>query len=206
VSNLPGVRSLLWNALLPFVLYRVLHGRLHFSDLAALGWISVLPLIGIAWAYRRHRTVDLIGGLSLAGIVIGVGAVFIGGDPRLVLLRESLLTGVLGVACLVSFATPRPLMYYFARYFAAGPDAQAQAAFDARWVFPRFRRVMYVITAVWGAVYALEFTVKAVLVYTLPIDAVLVVSPIVSNAATLGAVAWTVSYGTRAKRAAEANK
>jgi hypothetical protein len=40
-------------------------------------------------------------------------ALFVGGRPRLLLVRESLFTGVFGLSCFVSLLLPRPMMFYF---------------------------------------------------------------------------------------------
>jgi hypothetical protein len=58
---------------------------------------------------------------------------------------------VFGIACLVSLATKRPLMFFVARSLATGGDTDRIAAWDARLVLPAFRKVMRRLTAVWGS-------------------------------------------------------
>jgi uncharacterized membrane protein len=64
-----------------------------------------------------------------------------GGDPRILLIRESLVTGVLGIACLVSLLLPKPLIFYF---------APPNAAFYQLWQYPSFKRYMTLMTIAWG--------------------------------------------------------
>jgi hypothetical protein len=53
--------------------------------------------------------------------MVSIVAVLLGGNPRVLLVRESFFTGALGVSCFVSLVLlPRPLMFYFGRYFATG--------------------------------------------------------------------------------------
>jgi hypothetical protein len=142
--------------------------------------------------------------MSIGGIVISMIAVTLGGSPKLLLIRESFFTGAFGVACFVSLAAPRPLLFYFARYFAAGRHPVAIAEFNKGWERPGFRRVIRVMTLVWGASSLLEFGIRVALVYTLSPSVVLVVSPIVLGALVIGTIARTFAYGKRARARTQA--
>src|SRR5215467_256690 len=94
--------SIIINGGLPYVIYQLLKSYTPASDLIAL-FVSALPaaisaIVGIV----RQRRVDLIAGIALIGIGVSIIAVLIGGDPRLFLVRESVVTVALGIACLVS--------------------------------------------------------------------------------------------------------
>jgi hypothetical protein len=130
----------------------------------------------------------------LLGIVTSIIALFIGGDPRTLLIRESLFTGVFGVACLVSLLFPRPIMFYFGRHFMAGNDPQKRKVFDERWQNPTVRRGHRLITTVWGIVYVGEFLARVILVYTLSAAVVLAVGPFVLGLATIVTIIWTFRY------------
>ena len=64
---------------------------------------------------RLHRRLDALSLLVLAGIVLSLLAFFGGGGPRMLQLREKLVTGVIGLAFLASAAVGRPLIYELAR-------------------------------------------------------------------------------------------
>ena len=64
--------------------------------------------------------------------------------------KESIFTGVFGLAFLVSLALPRPLIFHLGRQFNAAGDPAAEAAWDASWSIPGYRRVFRLLTAVWG--------------------------------------------------------
>jgi hypothetical protein len=192
-------RSLVINGAVPLVVYNVLKGQ-GASDITALGVAAVVPAIdGIVTVVRRHR-IDLISALALAGIAVSVIAMLIGGDPRLLLIRESFLTAALGVACIVSLVLPRPLMFYFGRYFATGDDPAKVTRYDMLWQYAYFRHVNRVITLVWGAVYLGEFALRVFMVYQLSINQVLAISPLVFNGITIAVIVWTFAYARFAWR------
>jgi hypothetical protein len=200
----PGLRSLLpsllVNAAAPFVAYQVLTGN-GVEPTQALQTSAVFPIVGIARGYVRTRRADIIGVVSLVFIVAGVLASLISGDPRFVLIKESLLTGVFGVVCLASLLLPRPLMFYFGRQFASGGDPERAAAFEAMWQYPRFRSVNRTITLVWGVAYLVEAAVRVSLSYVLPIPEFLLVSPILAIGVTVALISWTMAYARRKARA-----
>jgi hypothetical protein len=194
-------RSLLINGAVPLLIYTVLSSR-HVPDITALSVAAVVPAIdGIVTVVRKRR-IDLISALALAGIAVSIVAVLIGGDPRLLLIRESFLTAALGVACFVSFLLPRPLMFYFGRYFATGDDPVKVARYNVLWRYPYFRHVNRVITVVWGVAYMGEFLLRVVMVYRLSIQQVLALSPVVFNALTIGVILWTFAYARHARQRA----
>jgi hypothetical protein len=146
---------------------------------------------------RNRRELDPVAVTVFLGIAVSIIAIFLGGDPRILLIRESLFTGAFGIYCLVSLVFPRPAMFYFARYFIAGKDPQRRAAFEARARLPQFRRGLRTVTAVWGFTYAGEFIIRAILVYTVPTPVVLSVSPLLIGMATIVAVVWSFRFRRR---------
>lgn len=197
--------SLFINAFLPWLLFTQMKARTDWSDLNILLLTSIFPIVGAAIGLYESRRLDIISGITMVGIVVSIGALLAGGDPKLLLIRESFMTLALGIwsfASLLFF--PRPLLFYFARQGACGYDTEKIRDFESKWQYPGFRRLMNRITLVWGVVFVLEFAAKVLMVYKLEISQVLVAGPIVNNAATLGTLAWTLAYGGRARRAAEA--
>ena len=118
------------------------------------------------------------------------------------LIRESFLTGALGVACFVSLLLPRPLMFYIGRQFMAGDDPGKRAQFDAEFLRPGGRRVHCLITAVWGGAYGRGFVVRVVLVLTLPPVVVVGLAPIILGAITFATIGWTMAYVRSIRRRA----
>ncbi len=191
--------SIIINGAIPLAIYLILK-HYNYSDLVALSASVLFPVIGSIISIVRQHTLDLIAALALVGIAISIIAVFLGGDPKLLLIRESFLTGALGIACFVSLLFPRPLMFYFGRYFATVNNPTRIAEYNGLWQYPYFRFVNRVITVVWGVAYAGEFILRIILVYRLPPAVVLAVSPIVLGGITILTIAWTFAYARRAAR------
>jgi len=196
--------SLLVNALAPFVAYQVLTGK-GMDAAQALTISAVFPVLGIAWGFARSRRADIIGLVSLAFIVVGVATSLISGDPRFILIKESLLTAVFGVVCLVSLVLmPRPLMFYFGRQFVGGGDAARIATYENLWQHERFRTVNRTMTLVWGVAYLVEAAARVALSFVMPIPVFLIISPILAIGVTIGLISWTMAYGRRSARRGEA--
>jgi hypothetical protein len=137
--------------------------------------------------------------LILLGVACSAVALLLSGDQRMLLIRESFFTGAFGVACLVSLAFPRPMMFYFGRYFMAGRDAERRRLFESRWQISAARRAHRLVTTVWGLVFVGEFISRVLLVYTVRPTVVLSVAPIVTGFATIGTIVWTFRYAARVR-------
>ena len=208
-AHRPIIRDLAWdiglNATIPVACYYLAKQFISPSELTALLAATIFPICkSIYDPIRRHR-LDPVAILVLLGIAANITALFFGGDPRLLLTRESFFTGSFGVACLISLLFPRPIMFYFGRHFMAGKDPQKREMFDARWKNPIARRAHRLITTAWGLVFVGEFVLRLTLVYNLPAPIVLVVSPVVLNLATILLIIWTFWYASRIRKRVSSN-
>ena len=193
LSLTPGI---LVNAVLPVVAYTILTSR-GWSPVAALSTSAAFPLI-------PDRSLDGLALISLILIVLSLLGSLVSGSPRFHLVKESVLTGVFGIACAVSLALPRPLAFFFGRQFAtAGNPARVQI-WNSYWVYPQFRRVQYTITAVWAAVLLLDAGVRVVLTFVLPVASIVWLSPLIFYAGLFALLMWMFSYIARARARASA--
>lgn len=194
----PLIHSLTWdialNATIPAGCYYLSKALISPSELIALIVATAFPTLKSIYDLTRHQRVNPVSVLVLLGIVTSIIALFIGGDPRILLVRESLFTGVFGVACLVSLLFPRPIMFYFGKHFMTGNDPEKQQVFDDRWQNPIVRRGHRLITTVWGIVYVGEFIARVIFVYTVSATVVLAVSPFALGLATIVTIIWTFRY------------
>lgn len=189
----PSLRMLAPNLLvagvLPVIAYGVLRPHVA-SDATALALVLVFPVAEIVFERVRRGRFDPIGIIALVGIALGlVGAVAFSGNATMLKVRESMLTGVFGVVCLVSLATRRPAMFYMGRLFATGGDPTRMAEFNEIWIFPTAARRFRMVTAVWGVALVAEAVVRTILAVTIPTQSFLVISQIV-NWAVLGGLLW----------------
>ncbi|HEV2440296.1 MAG TPA: VC0807 family protein [bacterium] len=203
-----GLRNLLPVLVLdiacPYVAYHFLRQQVpRMSPSLALLLSGVFPVLNNVRSLVRGRTLDIIGVVILVGIVVGAASAFVTGDPKLLLIRESFVTGALAVVCLASLVWPRPLLFFIGRDFSAGHDPARVAEFNAMWERPGAQRVFRVMTVVWGLGWLAEFALKIVLVLVLTIPQVLVVGPIESNGITIALILWTIRYANESRRRGE---
>ncbi len=114
-SVAPSIRtilpSIIIDGLLPLVTYKVLTAYAPgISEVSALAIGAVFPVIRGALELWRRRTVDVIGAIVLAGIVVTILGIAVGGSARMLLIRESFVTAGLALAALSSFTWKRPLL------------------------------------------------------------------------------------------------
>lgn len=193
--------SIVLNMAMPVLLFQLSLHYISRSEYAALVLATLFPLGESAWGLLRQRRLDPIAVMVLLGIVVDAGALALGGSPKLLLVRESFVTGAFGVACFVSLLfTPRPLMYYFGRFFMAGKDPLRRARYEASWSFPEIRRGQRLVTGIWGAVFTGELGLRLAIVFWLSPAAVLVVSPLVMGVLTILTIAWSLAFAARMRK------
>lgn len=199
----PIVISLAWdvalNATVPLLFYLAAKRFLLASELTALLLATAFPVVKSAYELIRHREFDPVAAIVFLGIMTSIAALLLGGDPHILLIRESLFTAAFGITCLISLTFPRPIMFYFGRHFMAGKDRQRREIFEARWQNPAARRAHRLVTAVWGLVYVAEFVVRVALVYRMPAAVVLGVSPFLTGFATIAVIVWTFWYARKVR-------
>jgi hypothetical protein len=191
--------SLAVNGIGPLLTYILLSP--HMADVNALLIASLFPVLDNLYTIARHRRLDVFGVFILVGLLLSILLLLVSGNARLILIRESLLTGVIGLVMLASLLMPRPLLFYFASHFTAGHDAAKQAEFNNNWkVAPYFRFVMRLMTIVWGVTLVLEAIIRTALVYQLSTLTFLAVSPFIQYGFLGFAIVWTVWYARHARR------
>ena len=199
--------SILMNGVLVFVVYLLVKHYTSASDVTAL-FLSALPaMIGTIITLIRQRSIDVLGAFTLITIAVSIGLTFMTGDARLFLIRESFLTVLFGIICLISLLFPKPIWYYIIGYFTTGNNQEQMVAYNAAWKFPSFRAYIRNVTILWGVTYTVEFLIRLVLVYTLSITQVLVISPFIFYGLTILASVATFRYGqSLRKRRGQSNQ
>jgi len=190
----PGfVLELAVNFLLPWLAYRLALPRL--GETGALIASAVPPLVWSAIELARFRRVDALSVMVVAGIVLSVAAMALGGSPRMLLLRESLVSGAIGVAFLLSMPMRRPLIFYLARATVAREMEGGATHFETLWRDrPGLATAMRTMTLVWGIGLTAETALRAWMALTWPIERFLVVSPFIGYGIYAGLALWTLWY------------
>ena len=197
------ISSIVINAVLPILIYWLLKKYTGISDLLALVASGVPSLIdGIVGVIRRKR-IDLLSGIVVLGIAITLITVILGGSPKVYLVRESFFTAAFGLAYLISLLFPRPLAFYFARYFATGNHPENIPWFASLWQYPEFRHTMRVITVVWGIGFLFEAALRTFLVLVLSTEQFLIISPFVLYGIIGILFAWMFLYSRQGRQKGE---
>lgn len=199
-STVPLLWDIALNATIPATCYYATKAWFSRSELIALLAATAFPVAKSVFDLARRRELNPVSVLILLGILTSIGALSISGDARVLLMRESLFTGALGLACFISLLFPRPMMFYFGRYFMAGNDPGKRKLFEQSWQHPIARSGLRLITTVWGVVYVGEFGVRTVFVYALPAVVVLSVTPVLLGSATILTILWTFRYARKLRQ------
>jgi hypothetical protein len=202
-------RSRLWSAVKivifdiagPLVTYQLLRSA-GLSSVSALVLSGVLPGIAVLGGLIRHRHLDAVGVLVLAGIAVGTLLGLLSGNARLVLVEGSVPTAVFGLLCLASLRSRRPLIFRFALEFM-GADTPRGRDFDGLWQYPGFRHAFWLFTVVWGVTYLAEAAARVVIVETTSTGTALAVSKVMPYAVGGLLAAWMFLYGRHARRQGE---
>ena len=184
----------------PWLVYRLVESSTSITGALILS--SLPPIIWSLWQLMHSRKLNVIGMLVIAGIAASLAATMLGGNPRLLLVRESFITGVFGLVFLGSLWFPRPLMFYIVQATLA-KQGNAEDQFAAKWPVPSFRQTFYLMTAVWGAGLIAQMVLQIILAFALSIEQDLVVSPIVGYGFYFVLFGWSFWYGKKRKKRGE---
>jgi hypothetical protein len=201
----PGfVLELAVNFLLPWLAYRF--ALPHLGETGALIASAVPPIVWSLIELIRFRRVDALSVMVVAGIVLSVAAMALGGSPRMLLLRESLVSGAVGVVFLLSLPMRRPLIFYLARATVAREMEGGAARFEALWrERPALVSAMRLMTLVWGVGLTGETVLRAWMALTWPIERFLVVSPFIGYGIYGALALWTLWYRKTMRSRVEAH-
>ncbi len=161
------------------------------------------PLIMIAITWARARTLSGVSMIIIAFQLLSAGAAFVGGsDPRLLLVKDSIVTGGFGLVTLASTLLPRPLMFYFGMKFGTDGTPAGVAWWKGLWQYPSFRRSQYVVNTLWGVGFLVEAALRILLAYTIDFDTAYTVGQILPFVFLAGLITATMVIGQRTRRAA----
>jgi hypothetical protein len=184
------LRKFLWasiRALLPTLAFdiagtmAVYYALLPFFGSASIWPIlgaSLVPMISNIFNFVRRHSFDVVGIIVLIGLLIGLVPAAFGGDQRLLLVRESFVTGLLGLILLVSALLHRPLAYHVIREFLTANEALPHERWDVLWESGYFRHTIRAMTIGWGALLLGEFVLRAFMALRMNIAFVLGAAPV----------------------------
>ncbi|GCE08484.1 VC0807 family protein [Dictyobacter aurantiacus] len=196
--------SLVMNVGVPLLILYLLTKYTGLSELMALIIASLVPIVTGIVELVHNRRLDLVAVLFLLGVLTNIIAIFLGGDARILIIRESFYTGALGLFCFVSLLLmPRPLMFYVGRQMMVGNDPVRISTYNAGWQQPRVRAVHRLITTVWGCALLGEFIVRVIIALTLPLFVAYGLGTTIFVLTMTSTFAWTFAYIRRVRRGGE---
>jgi hypothetical protein len=181
---------------LPLVGYYALHG-FGASDWTALLVATAAAGARLVWVALWRRRVTWFAAIMLA--VFGAGTILAvtGGDARMLLLKDSIGTAMLGSVFLLSLLGDHPLTLAAAETWQPSRAAHLGELYRSE---PAGRRAFRVSAFGWGAGLLAESVVRVPLVYLLPVDVMVGLSTALMIAAMVAIAIWNAVYITRAAR------
>ncbi|GHF55762.1 hypothetical protein GCM10010218_41640 [Streptomyces mashuensis] len=186
--------------MLPLLTYHWLTGA-GWSGFSALVVSGVWPVVDTVVYLIWHRRIDEFAVITLIFLALTLVVTVIGPhSSHLLLVKDSAVTGLFGVVCLASLAARRPLMFYFGRKFGTDGSKEGLARWQGLWdEYEGFRRMIRLITLVWGVGYVVEAVTRIGLSYLLPTQAMIGVNAVLGYGFPAALIAWTVAYGKKAR-------
>jgi intracellular septation protein A len=187
--------TLVVSILAPIATYQIAVSS-GFTELQGLLLTSVIPLASAAWTLFRRRKLDPLSGTLLAAIVLGGAVSVLVNDPRVLLVKDSIVTGAIGLGFLVTLLTSRPLLVSFASALS-GDDPE-------RLLTPQARAVIQRLSIIWGLALLAEAAVRVALSFILVPTELMAVSPVLAIGVFGGVTLWTLRERRLAIAAAQA--
>ena len=188
------LRMLALDAVVPLIVYYAVRA-FGASPWSALVAGAAVPLLRIVRAAATKRRVETTGWFTLSLLAAGTAVGMLAADPRLLMARESCLTGIAGLWILATMKARHPLVYTATiRILPVETAATWQRAWETS---HEFRRVMRGMTLAFGLAFLVDAAARVVMAYTLPLDLVPVLSAALLVMLLIGVVQAGKAYGGR---------
>lgn len=196
------VPAILFSIVLPYVTYGQLTDRHIMGAVPALLLSGVWPAAESLVTLAIRRKVDELGVLVLVMLAASVVSMLAFNSPSMVLMKDSGITGLFGLAVLFSLLLPRPLMFYFGRKFATNGTKAAAEYWNGLWQYPGFRHTQRVLTVVWGVAFLAEALLRIAIVaaHVLSIKNAMLMSNVLPFVVIALLITFTMVYSARSQR------
>ncbi len=165
----PALSPLLFDVALPTGLYYLL-SALGAADTPALILAGLIPFGRSLRTLARAGRADYLAVMMAPLFTLSLGLVAVTGSPRFVLVKESFGTALLGLWCLASAVTRRPMTFYTARPILTRGRPDGLAAWERlAETSPVFRAVQRRLAVFWGLGLLVEAMVRVAIVLHYPV-------------------------------------
>lgn len=191
----PLALSLVVNALIPYLVYRLLETVFAEGSAMPLICSMIVPLAVVIAGLARRRTPDIVALIAFVELAISAIAVLVAADIRMALVARALQGTLTGIFFLVTVLVRRPLIYAIARQFVAAAPPHVRQGFATACERDGGRTFM-ILTAMWGVVLIVVSIANLWLAQRLaPADFVLA-SPVLVVGSNVVMVAFTIRFAT----------
>lgn len=185
-------------ASIAFFQYAISHGA---SDVGAYLWACLAPLIGAAAYFLRTRDLS---GASIAILVFNALSALVAvigrTDAKMLLYKDSIATGIVGLIFAVSLMFAKPLAYWFGQRFAGGGTREGDAWWENMWnSYPLFRRAQRIISLTWAVTLLVEAIIKAIIIKRTDYQTAFVWDQILPMIASVIAMTLTIWIAKRSR-------
>lgn len=196
------ILSVVINCLLPFIIYKLLVN--HIPSIIALMISTTIPIIDNIYHIIKNKKLDIFATFVILGFIIGIISMLFTHNQKLLLIRQSYITGIIGIIFLISIFFKKPIIYYFAERFLNSAnknnkEKSTNLSLNKKWENKHFRFMMKLITLVWGVALILEAFFNITLVFILSISKYLTISPLISYGFIGFAMFITIIYRKKSK-------
>ncbi|KAJ3133538.1 hypothetical protein HK101_004450 [Irineochytrium annulatum] len=189
-------KMIMFNLVLPSVIFGIASNWL--SQVVSLTLSAIPPVIEAAGFVIRSRKLDLLSSIVIVSIVLAIVLAFSTSDARLLLVKDSFLTFILGLVFLFSikFGKENFIWHYNRIFVGTSPEAQEKLTRDYQ--HPYVRRTTNCMCLVWGLGLFGEAIFRVVLIYLLPVSVMAYLSPVIvcTCFAILGVWNWRYTVHT----------
>jgi hypothetical protein len=178
----------------PLLLYYLLRA-VGVGMWAALVLGSIVPVSRIAITAVSRRRIEQPALFTLTLLVVATVVGFLTADPRLLMVRESYLTAVVGGWILLTLRSAQPLVLTATLGFLT---PSAAASWRRAWRDDaRFRRLMQGMTLAFGIAFLLDAAARVLMAYLLPLDIVPLLGAVLLVLLLIAVVQGGKAYGRR---------
>jgi hypothetical protein len=172
------------------------------SDVTAYLIAGIGPVLGSVAVWLRAGKFSGASLAVFAFTVLSAAAALVGSrNPDVLLYKDAVVTGLVGLVFAVSLLWPRPLAFYFGQRYATDGSRGGMQAWSRMWRYREFRRAQYAITVVWAVAYLLEAIAKTLIIHASTFDAAYAWTQLLPWIATAAAVGLTVMLARHYARA-----
>ncbi|KAJ3101782.1 hypothetical protein HDU97_001066 [Phlyctochytrium planicorne] len=178
------------NVGLPILIYAIFSN--FTSSVIALSLSAIPPTVEAFLMILKKRKLDVIATIVVFSIVLSILVSLAADDARILLVKDSITTVVLGLGFLLSIVCLKEdLIWRCNRQLSDEDDALVQAELDAQWDQPSTRITSHILSLIWGAGLITEAVVRTVMIYSLPIHVMAYLSPLLMALFLVFLSAWS---------------